>query len=102
MLLGWGQCHHQAGLLPSILLMSSLHPLGCARGVATLPFCFPVSFWILGSAVQSEIRRVLAMCLGDDAGLLLPPLSAPLLLAQAEFSDSKQACSSPSIINSIF
>lgn len=40
MLLGWGQCHHQAGLLPSILLPSSLHPLGCAHSVASVLLLF--------------------------------------------------------------
>lgn len=86
---GWGQCYHQAGLPPSILLASSLHPLGCTTrcsfSVAALPFHFAVSFWILSSAVQSGAGRALAVCLGDDTGLLPPCLPAPLLLPQAAF-----------------
>lgn len=105
----WGQCHQQAGLPPSILplsswlppsilLASSLHPLGflspssglhtqCCFGVAALPFLFPVSFWILSSAVQSQAGRALAMCLGDDAGFLPPCLPSlhPFSSPQAAF-----------------
>lgn len=75
------------------------------QGVAALPFHFPVSFWILSSAVQSETGRALAMCLGDnDAGLLPPCLPSlyPFSYPRLHFSDSNQACSSSSIINSIF
>lgn len=49
---GWGQCHQQAGLPPSILLASSLHP----------PGFFPPSSWLPPSILWAAHTVLLWCC----------------------------------------